>query len=97
MTLYNCQSESLLTRNVRDCHKLGIPLLIDLDVVVLHPLPNRAHPLFVRMLQDVLAVLRMNCIQDVEEVLPITVLALRELVRHKLHELWIKTRFFPKV
>ena len=74
-----------------------MPLLIDLDVVVLHHLPSRAHPLLVRMLQDVLAVLRMNCIQDVEEVLPITVLALRELVRHELHELWVKTRFFPKV
>ena len=74
-----------------------MPLLIDLDVVVLHHLPSRTHPLLVRMLQDVLAVLRMNCIQDVEEVLPITVLALRELVRHELHELWVKTRFFPKV
>ena len=74
-----------------------MPLLIDFDVVVLHHLPSRAHPLLVSMLQDVLAVLRMNCIQDVEEVLPITVLALRELVRHELHELWVKTRFFPKV
>ena len=74
-----------------------MPLLIDLDVVVLHHLPSRAHPLLVCMLQDVLAVLRMNCIQDVEEVLPVTVLALRELVRHELHELWVKTRFFPKV
>ena len=74
-----------------------MPLLIDFDVVVLHHLPSRAHLLLVFMLQDVLAVLRMNCIQDVEEVLPITVLALRELVRHELHELWVKTRFFPKV
>ena len=74
-----------------------MPLLIDLDVVVLHHLPSRAHPLLVRMLQDVLAVLRMNRIQDVKEVLPISVLALRELVRHELHELWVKTRFFPKV
>ena len=72
-----------------------MPLLIDLDVVVLHHLPSRAHPLLVRMLQDVLAVLRMNCIQDVEEVLPITILSLRELVRHELHELWILACFFP--
>ena len=48
-----------------------MPLLIDFDVVVLHHLPSRAHPLLVRMLQDVLAVLRMNCIQDVEEVGPL--------------------------
>ena len=74
-----------------------MPLLIDLDVVVLHPLPSRAHPLLVRMLQDVLAVLRMNCIQDVEEVLPITILSLRKLVRHELHELWFLAGFFPKV
>ena len=74
-----------------------MPLLIDFDVVVLHHLSSRAHPLLVRMLQDVLAVLRMNCIQDVEEVLPITIYPLRKLVRHELHELWVKTRFFPKV
>ena len=72
-----------------------MPLLIDLDVVVLHPLPSRAHPLLVRMLQNVFAVLRMNSIQDVEEVLPITILSLRELVRHELHELWILACFFP--
>ena len=72
-----------------------MPLLIDFDVVVLHHLPSRAHPLLVRMLQDVLAVLKMNSIQDVEEVLPITILSLRELVRHELHELWVKSRFFP--
>ena len=74
-----------------------MPLLIDFDVVVLHHLPSRAHPLLVRMLQNVFAVLRMNSIQDVEEVLPITILSLRELVRHELHELWILAGFFPKV
>ena len=72
-----------------------MPLLIDFDVVVLHHLPSRVHPLLVRMLQDVLAVLGMNSIQDVEEVLPITILSLRELVRHEFHELWILVCFFP--
>mgnify|MGYP003311825919 CR=1 FL=1 len=74
-----------------------MPFLIDLDVVVLHLLPSRAHSLLVRMLQDVFAVIRVNGIQDVEEVLPITVLALRECVRHELHELRILASLIPKV
>ena len=74
-----------------------MPLLIDLNVVVLHPLPSRTHPLLIRMLQNVFAVLRMNRVQDVEKVFPVTVLALRELVRHELHELRILAGFFPKV
>ena len=74
-----------------------MPFFVDLDIVVLHLLSSRTHPLVIGMLQDVFAVLRMNCVQNVEKVLPVTVLALRELVRHELHELWVKTRFFPKV
>ena len=74
-----------------------MPLLIDLDVFVLHHLPSRTHPLLIRMLQNVFAVLRMNRVQDVEKVFPVTVLALRELVRHELHELRILAGFFPKV
>ena len=74
-----------------------MPLLVDLDVVVLHLLPCRTHPLLIGMLQDVLAVLRMNCVQNVEEVLSVTVLALRELVRHELHELRILASLIPKV
>ena len=74
-----------------------MPFLIDLDVVVLHHLPSRTHPLLIRMLQNVFAVLRMNRVQDVEKVFPVTVFALRELVRHELHELRILAGFFPKV
>ena len=74
-----------------------MPLLIDLDVVVLHLLPSRAHSLLVRMLQDVFAVIRVNGIQDVEEVLSITVLAFWELARHELHELRILAGLVPKV
>ena len=74
-----------------------MPLFIDFDVVVLHLLPSRAHSLLVRMLQNVFAVIRVNGIQDVEEVLSITVLAFRELVRHELHELRILAGLIPKV
>ena len=74
-----------------------MPLLVDLDVVILHLLPSRAHSLLVRMLQNVFAVIRVNGIQDVEEVLPITVLAFRELVGHELHELRIFASLIPKV
>ena len=74
-----------------------MPFLIDFDVVVLHLLPSRAHSLLVRMLQNVFAVVRVNGIQDVEEVLSITVLTFRELVRHELHELRILASLIPKV
>ena len=74
-----------------------MPFFVDFDVVVLHLLPSRTHSLIVCMLQDVFAVNRMNRIQDVEEVLSITVLAFRELVRNELHELRIFAGFIPKV
>ena len=74
-----------------------MPFLIDFDVVILHLLPSRTHPLLVRMLQDVFAVIRVNGVKDVEEVLSITVLAFRELIRHELHELRILAGFIPKV
>ena len=74
-----------------------MPLFVDLDIVVLHLLSSRTHPLVIGMLQDVLAVLRMNCVQDVEKVLPVTVFPFRKRVGHELHELRVKTYLFPKV
>ena len=73
-----------------------MPIFVDLDIVVLHLLSSRTHPLVIGMLQDIFAVLRMNCVQNVEKVLPVTVLAFRKRVGHELHEIRVKTYSFQR-
>jgi hypothetical protein len=74
-----------------------VPILIHIDGVVFHPLARNRHALFVCVLQDVLTILTVDCIQYVEEVLAVAILSLRERVGHELHELRILRNFGPEV
>ena len=74
-----------------------MPVFVDLDMVVLHHLPCSTHSLVVRVLQDFLTVIGMHGVQDVEEVLPVRMLALRKSIRHEDHKLRVIAYFGPQV
>ena len=73
-----------------------MPIFVDLDVVVLHPFPCSTHTLLVRVLQDVLAVLRVYGVQDVEEILPVRMFALRKVIWHEHHKFKVLANFRPQ-
>ena len=74
-----------------------MPIFVDLDVVFFVLLACRAHSLFVGVFQNILAVIVMDCVQNIEEVLPIAVLSFRERIWHEHHELRVLAQFRPQL
>ena len=85
----------VLTREVRHGLQLLLPELGDGNALFLLVWCICRHPLFVGMLQDALQVLRLQGIEDVEEVLPRRPLSSRICIREEPHEFGVLLKIRP--
>ena len=70
-----------LTCKIGHCLQLLLPVLRDMEALVLHALSLDGHALLVGVVHDLLQVLGMYSVQDIEEVLPRWTFANGVLVR----------------
>ena len=73
-----------------------MPIFVYLDSVFFILLACRAHALLVSVLQNILTVRVVDCIQNIEEVRSVTVFALWKTVRHERHKFWVFAQLRPK-
>ena len=86
-----------LTCKIRHGLELLLPELGDFYGLLLHVLAAAGHPLLVRVLHDVLEVLRVQGVEDVEEVLSWRSLILCEFSREKRRESRVLLELGPDV
>ena len=89
--------DKLLTGQIGHGFELLLPELGDLNGLLLHGFAATGHPLLIRMDHDFLEVLRIQGVQDVEEVLSGRSLVLRPFGREKRGESRVLFELGPDV
>ena len=86
-----------LTGQVWHGLQLLLPKLGNFDGLLLHGLAITGHPLLIRMRHHFLEILRVQGVEDVEEILTWWTLVLCPLGREKRNESWILLELRPDV